>query len=441
MAGVRRALAIAAWAMLFIVCATAIGPSQRTLTVLFERDAPLRAAVQPYAAPVMGVMLHEHADWPTATRDEKLAAIAAAGFRIVRLDYFWAGAETASVFDLAHAVALVDAARAHGLTPLLVLAYGHPDYGDHTLPTARAEDGFVRYAGAMAHALAGRGVHYEIWNEPNVPDAEPSRHLPPERFARIVTRASAAVHAADPTAYVMSGGLSWMERPYLRQTLAAMRDAPPQLEAFGMHFYQGRAYPESAANDVTAVRAAIAPVFGALPIWNTEWGVSSATVLGGDSSRGGRNWHQRRLQAAMLARMFLVMWAAGAPANIWYEFEDHGQDPLEDFANYGLRDAAGVPKPAYAAARAFNTLAQGRVYAGTYRALPAGLNAMRFDGDDTTLVAIWCEAGARVRLRIPSGRLRVAQNVSGEVLPSQTGAEAQFFLSQSDGPLYLTFAR
>lgn len=441
MAGVRRALAIAAWAMLFIVCATAIGPSQRALTVSFAPDAPLRASPQPYAAPVMGVMLHEHADWPPAVRDEKLAAIAAAGFRIVRLDYFWAGAETAGVFDFTHAVTLVDAARAHGLTPLIVLAYGHPDYGDHTLPTPRAEDGFVRYAGAMAHALAGRGVRYEIWNEPNVPNAEPSRYLPPERFARIVTRASAAVHAADSTAYVISGGLSWTERPYLRRTLAAMRAAPPQLDAFGMHFYQGRAYPESAANDVARAHAALAPLLGALPIWNTEWGVSSATVLGGDSSRGGHDWHQRRLQAAMLARMFLVMWAAGAPANIWYEFEDHGEDPAEDFANYGLRDAAGVPKPAYAAARAFNRLADGRVYAGTYSALPAGLNAMRFDAPETTLVAVWCEAGARVRLRIPAARLTLAQNVSGDALPRQDGAEAQFFLSQSDGPLYLTFAR
>jgi hypothetical protein len=100
----------------------------------------------------------------------ELSLLAATGIRWVRMDMFWntieqeQGRYTFGEYD-----ALVAAMAQRGIRIIFILDYGNPhyDYGfaPHS-PEARAA--FVRFAAAAVRRYQGKGIIWEIWNEPNL---------------------------------------------------------------------------------------------------------------------------------------------------------------------------------------------------------------------------------------------------------------------------------
>jgi polysaccharide biosynthesis protein PslG len=206
-------------------------------------------------------------------------------------------------------------------------------------------------------------VHaYEIWNEPNLrsfwtngPD--------PARYTQMLRLAYPAIKSADPTATVVSAGLSpggaygavtssymnpltFLERMYANGAHNAM-------DAVGWHPYNfphglGR-YSWSAWSQMSETRPSARSLMrangdGAKKIWATEMGAPTGT-----SSQALSEAAQARLVTDMYAK--LKGWSWAGPGFL-YNYRDKGTNLADREQNFGLIRADGSPKLAYAAYRA-----------------------------------------------------------------------------------------
>jgi hypothetical protein len=210
-------------------------------------------------------------DFTPAHWDAPLSAVRASGLRQARSDAFWMWAESNPPVDGVHTYrwswldAEAGALARHDLRWRPILDYSalwaasdQSDY--HSPPTSN--DDYAAYAGAFAarygrggsfwtehNALAPLPVEvYEIWNEPDIawfwrPGPDPAT------YADMYIKARTAIHAVDPQATVLVGGIAGNAR-----FVAAMYAAHPELrgnvDGVGWH-----AYAKDAAGMVRGVRA------------------------------------------------------------------------------------------------------------------------------------------------------------------------------------------
>ncbi|KAA2212044.1 glycoside hydrolase 5 family protein [Teichococcus oryzae] len=279
-------------------------------------------------------------------RPRDFARIRAAGFRVVRTDLLWAHTETEpGRYDWRAMDSLLREMEAHGLKPLLILAYSNPLYAprlegrpdapslSHAAPLeGPAREAFMRFAEAAASHYRGR-VIWEVWNEPDHNFGHP---VDLRAYLGFAAEACARMRAREPEAVVIgpaaSGFLWWFLKAFLDQ------DAEGCFDAVSVHPYRDRA-PEDVIADWVALEALArqaAHAHGRPPaaLANTEWGYSST----------GGEWSRER-QADYVARLWLLDRMAKVPLTIVYDWWDDGPDPREKEASFGIVDHGGVPKP------------------------------------------------------------------------------------------------
>jgi hypothetical protein len=262
----------------------------------------------------------------------ELPEIAAAGFTAVRTDLTWSAVERdRGRYDFGSYDALLDGARRFGLTVVLILDYGHPLYDDGQAPRSdEARAAFARFAGAAAGRYRGRGVIWEIWNEPNLPGFwTPTPNA--DDYVKLVRVVAPAIKAADPDATVAGlslGGCVW-DRAFVREAFAAGLLA--HLDAVSIH-----AYPAATPEDARAFHAELIDLMRfhapgrTLPILCTELGIVT---------------HDEVRHCDFMTRMVQAWNGLGLPLTIWYRWRD------DEEGHYGFLDAAGHRKRAYYAVR------------------------------------------------------------------------------------------
>jgi hypothetical protein len=244
---------------------------------------------------------------------ELLATLQDRGVRVVRSDIPWQLIQPRRPhagnpgWSWARPDAWVSAFARHGLTwePILDYSAGWAK----TCPGFCAPASNSTYA-AFARAVAARyGVGgafwrrhpqvdprpvqaFEIWNEENVP----TYYISPARYALLYAAARTAIHAVDPTARVIVGGLAddagsySARRDYPSQYVLAMYAASPSLvghvDGFGLHPFG------ATASDVEEWTVHFRQTLDALgertaPIYLTEFGWPVGTPLG-ESWRAGQ---------------------------------------------------------------------------------------------------------------------------------------------------------
>ena len=387
-----------------------------------------RPGALPVDAPEIGVNIPSFGD--PAIFD----AARAAGVSFVRADLTWNRVENRGAFDFSEYAAGYEELRRRGLQALWILDYGHRDHGGGGAvqsPGDRAA--FARYAAAAAARFRGRGARYEIWNEP---DVEGERYFAPAAFAVLMREAAAAIRTSDARAPIVTGGISWGDLGYFHAMLGALGE-DAAVAAIGFHAYGGGA-PENLPGDVARIQAMSAhSLRRAAPVWVTEWGYSSAEDGDGRGAAG------RTAQGVHLARQMLTAWAAHVPVAVWYELQDRGESTDQTELNFGLLDAAGQPKPAYHALRAFTQAASGRRLVGALQDMPAGAHGLRLVGADDTVFVLWTEVmGATLQVSVPRPGLIDVMNAMGEPAPIATGAAPlSLTLTETDGPVYVRVRR
>jgi hypothetical protein len=298
---------------------------------------------------------------------------------------------------------------------------------------------FGNFAAAVAAHFKGRNVRYEIWNEPNTSQFwTPSPNA--SEYAALLREAVAAIHGADPSATVSSGGVSRIDEAFLRQ--AVDPSLASGLTAIGIHPYP-KAGPETIAPEFGILRDWVARALGErIEIWDTEWGYSSANAPKNAPSNGHTEAGRRR-QAALAVREILTVWSVGLPLAVWYDLRDDGPDPSNPEQNYGLLDSNGNEKPAIKAIRTLMAAATGRKYAGMIQETPVGIHAMRLDGPTDTILIVWTDQPVvRRTVEFAKHDLISAIDLMGNPIKSKDrpDGQAQVEIDDTSGPIYLLWS-
>jgi hypothetical protein len=244
--------------------------------------------------------------------------IADLGLSYIRTDLAWSDVEQApGAYRFERYDTLLDALQRRGLGAVLVLAYGNDLYGGGPPRTPEARHAYARFAATAAARYAGRGVLWQLWNEPNLFQYWPPEPAPAD-YVALAVEAADAIHAADPNAYVIgpsTGGpdfdLAFVEASFRLGLLDS-------LDAVSVHPF-GAAFPEAAAPFYENVRRLMHQYSPGrtLPLVCGEWGYDIA---------------DQQLQALYLLRSLDVNEKAGIALTVWYSWQDDG------FQNFGLVD-------------------------------------------------------------------------------------------------------
>jgi hypothetical protein len=105
------------------------------------------------------------------SRPGEVRMIADAGFRWVRTDFKWDVTERdRGRYDFSSYDRLLKELEANHLRALFILDYGNPLYTEGmSVRTAEARHAFAKWSVAAAKHFAGRGIVWEVFNEPNIP--------------------------------------------------------------------------------------------------------------------------------------------------------------------------------------------------------------------------------------------------------------------------------
>jgi polysaccharide biosynthesis protein PslG len=258
---------------------------------------------------------------------------------------------------------VVRATTARGMKVLATILYT-PSWarpagtGANTPPTdLSAYASFVRTAVAR---YAPMGVHaYEIWNEPNIvnfwaPGPDPAR------YAQMLKLAYSAVKGADPSATVISAGLSpygsngqsdaqhmnplnFLEQMYANGAAGSF-DAVgwhPYNYPYGLAYATWSAWSQMAQTSPSARSIMTANGDAAKQIWATEFGAPT-----GGTTRDISEAAQAQLVTDSYTQ--LKSWSWAGPA-FFYSYHDNGTSRTDVEQNFGVIHFDWTPKLSYAA--------------------------------------------------------------------------------------------
>jgi hypothetical protein len=299
----------------------------------------------------------------------QLAAEAAAGVRIVRVNFSWAAIEVRRGFyDFAGTdAAVADAAANHlDVLPVLIDAPRFLNGRGRQIAPPRRPAAIRPFARALARRY-GRGGSFwrqhpglprrpirwwEIWNEPNLPLFWGSRPNP-RRYVRLLAAARAGIVAVDRKARVLSAPLSPVAAPDLIAYVRGMyrAGARGKLDAFGLNAYAPKA--DGVLGVVALVHGELRRLDPGMKIWLTEFGWATGhhpspyTTL--------RRGQARRVHRA-LYRLAHKRHALGLRGVVYYDWRDGsagGRHHRHDswVLHTGLHNYLGEPKPALRAFR------------------------------------------------------------------------------------------
>lgn len=360
------------------------------------------------------------------------AQLAASGMRFVRKDLFWHEVEQEpGVYNFSGPGydALVAALAAHDIRIIFILDYGNALYdGGHSPHSDAGRAAFARFAAAAARRYRGRGIIWEIWNEPNLREFwSPDPHA--YHYGLLAIRAAAAIRRADPTALVIAPALCGYDWPYW-ETLGEM-GLFQHVDAVSVHSY-GVPQPEAIIDSYLQLRALIDAYSPAwkVPIVSSEWGFAAVET-----------GMTKRQQAQYLTRQWLFNLAHDIHLNIWYDWRDNGLDPWDPQHHFGMVHHDFTPKPAYTAAQ---TLAQTLHGYRFMRRIPVARPedyALLFQRGDALALAVWtsAETPREAALPLPLAEAPVVEMTGATSTLAGDGQSVRVTLPQS--PRYLLLGR
>ena len=210
-----------------ITATTSSAPLQApvtTTTTALTRPAPTAAVASARTRLALGVNVHSL--WASAaTYGAEYSVYGGAGATWIRTDVYWDGFEPArkGVLDEAYLRrldAVVDAAARNGQRQLLTVlgtpAWARPAGSTRMSAPLLAQD-FSDAMATLAARYRGRGVAFELWNEPN--EVRFLSTADPASYAQLACAGFRGVRRADAGATVVAGAVSgedvkWLERAY-----------------------------------------------------------------------------------------------------------------------------------------------------------------------------------------------------------------------------------
>ena len=320
--------------------------------------------------------------------DSVMVATQGMGFTWVKQQIEWALFEPSrGQIQWAALDSIVDAATRHGVHVLFSVVkapdWARPADSDFTVdgPPADPAD-YASFVGELAARYRGRVAAYEVWNEQNLWYEWGGRgKLSAAGYVALLQAAYSAIKAADPSAVVVSGGLTptgvndgyvaFDDVHYLAQMYAAGADA--YFDVLGAHpsGYNNPPgdTPEYNSTDTTEFKGHWSFYFrrfeqlhdvmalngqGSKPIWLTEFGWSSQQVPPAGYEYAAENSEEEQASYLRTAIEYARRLPYVGVVFVWNLNYASITGPQDEKAGFSLIRYDGSLRPAYAALAAMS---------------------------------------------------------------------------------------
>ena len=318
------------------------------------------AATGPMAPGLVGVTAVTTTGASAASQTQDFQAINNARFKAVRLSIEWPDVENVKgVLNWATTDQKVNAAAAAGLNILAVVTYtpswaAIPEGRTFIHPGPADPATYANFVKLAAQRYKAQIKNWEIWNEPNIQSSFAPRP-DPAKYATMLRLSYAAIKAVDPSATVITGGLSPSAddgtniSPYLFVQYIYWWGAKGNFDGLGIHPYsspgllsQGTDW-NSSKNNINIITW-LMTIFGdgGKRLWTTEFGASTSTAPTYGVTEA------KQSQVLVDGINYLRSLPNAGPIFL-FDFRDlNTGSPNAEF-NYGLVRTNYTPKPSLAA--------------------------------------------------------------------------------------------
>ena len=290
--------------------------------------------------------------------EKTYAHLAALGVKWARCQTGWARTERSKgSYDFAWLDGVVDSLLKIGIQPWFNFGYGNKLYtpeatteyavGFVPLYTAEARAAWVKYTQTIAERYRTRVRHWEIWNEPNIPNFWQPTKPNPADYVELVKLTAPEIRKRVPNAVIIGGALAHMPIDYLEACLDA--GLAKYVDKVSFHPYRPVPEPNYEA-EVAAMRSLIARYRSGIELWQAENGAPSAN--GGCCALSNFDWNETR-QAKWLLRRLLTDLSLRLEYTSYFHTVDlvnyNSRDTASTLTNYKglLRGRDYSPKPSY----------------------------------------------------------------------------------------------
>lgn len=379
----------------------------------------------------LGVSMHlrgklDPTDYSVATPIEQadlerqLDQVAALGVKIVRTEiaYSWAD-KSKDKYDFNCYHRTIDECNKRGLKVLTILSMWDTRYDKALgINTEEGRHSFAKFCGRAASEFKGKGIIWEMWNEPNLstfwnPTADPVG------YSTAIIGAMKAMKKADPDCVIVAPSTCTMDWVFLESCFK--QGLLDDVSAVSLHPYCDA--PETQMSRYLQLQSLIGKYNDqkkTIPIVCTEWGYSRVFVGSGTKIRSEDE------QATLVVRSILIDQMSGLPMHIIYTNDDLDDKLTWNEASFGLiRADKKTPKMSYQAVRVLIKQLSGLKFQGQLLAYSGDVGEV-LDGDyvavfagmGKAVVALWTSnAPHEATVRLPEGQLVSVVDMNGTSLP------------------------
>src|SRR5436190_2769824 len=185
----------------------------------------------------------------------EMKMLAEAGFKWVRMDFDWARIEKEKgKYDFSAYDRLLKACDEHAIRALFILDYANPLYDDNRSPdTDAGRAAFATWAAESVKHFRGRGVLWEMYNEPNSPFWRPKQNV--EDYIKLALATGKAIKAAAPEERYIGPATSGIDLPFIEASFKS--GLLHYWDAVSVHPY-GQEAPETRTEQYRKLRLLIA---------------------------------------------------------------------------------------------------------------------------------------------------------------------------------------
>jgi hypothetical protein len=244
----------------------------------------------------------------------------------------------------------VHSASEAGLDVMLILDYANRFYDDGDRPrSAKAIEGFCRYAEFVVRHF-GKDVRlYEVWNEWDIGIGLPKKYNKggsPEDYIKLLKAVYPRIKAIEPEAIVIAGGCTngAVKRGWFEKIIQL--GALDYSDAVSIHGYNyGAKFPERSPETCSAWMTDVQKM---LRKYNKGKDVPFYVTEMGWPTHIGKRSTAPELSASYLARLYLLARTSPSFRGIWwYDFQDDGWKAEYNENNFGIVRPDLTPKPHY----------------------------------------------------------------------------------------------
>ena len=398
----------------------------------------------------LGVNIHF-----TDPKPGEMKMIDDAGIRWVRMDFDWSVTEREKgVYNFAAYDRLMAALEPHNIRALFILDYDNRHYDGGVSPhTDEGRAAFAKWAVAAVRHFRGRGIIWEMWNEPEMIYMDQSLWTPKPNvhdYSALAVAVGKALRAAEPDELYIGPAaaiyaFSFIEASFQLGVLEYF--SAVSVHPYPLDDYVSGTGPEENFARYDSLRTLIdtyKPPGKSIPIISSEQGYPS------------NGWPNPNLdeteQGKLVSRKYLTDMANDVAISNWYNWKS-GPNPSDPEHNFGmvrneyLFPAPSVwdgysyvrePKPAFWAARTLTHLLDGFQFDERLAVGDADDYVLEFVNGGETRLVLWTTLSTvhPVVVSVPAG-VYAAFGHTGEFLWTREANESGLSVALTDAPLYL----